>query len=274
VLVLRTPKSWAAPHMVIFKGQSRFYSRNSSGKYPLDVREIRAAFAVRESLAERMRSFRQQRLAQIVAGETPVPLTLTPKLVIHVVPLPAMDSFRDRDMSTLASQNIRLVAPIGMQASSHRHNLDGYVTHTPFDNAGRAWSYVQVFRSGAIEAVEGNVLKVMQADFIASALLEHSIIKSVGRFLEFFGLVGEDSVVLMVTLLDVKGRRMALPSNRAWFEPLPPIDRSDLILPDLLIENLRGAVDAIVKPVLDAIWQASGLEGSPNYDEKGWRGER
>lgn len=45
VIVIRIPKSWASPHMIT-KGSSKFYSRNSAGKYPLDVFEIRTAFNV------------------------------------------------------------------------------------------------------------------------------------------------------------------------------------------------------------------------------------
>jgi len=273
VFVLRIPKSWAAPHMVIFKGHSRFYSRNSSGKYPLDVREIRSAFALSESRGERIRSFRQQRLAQVVAGETPVPLEPGPKLVIHVVPLPAMNPFHDGDISTLASQCAKLIAPISMSSSSHRHNLDGYLSYTPLDKAGNAWGYVQVFRSGAIEAVDAHVLDAIQANFIASSALEEAIVKSTARFLEFLKQVGNDPIVLMVTLLDVKGRRMALRGQRMLYEPSLPIDRRDLIVPDLLIEDFQRPTDTIVKPVLDVIWQASGVAGSPNYDESGRRAQ-
>jgi hypothetical protein len=35
VLLLRIPKSYAAPHMVTFKNLSRFFSRTSNGKYQL-----------------------------------------------------------------------------------------------------------------------------------------------------------------------------------------------------------------------------------------------
>ena len=38
VVVVRVPHSLNRPHMVIFKNWSRFYSRNSAGKYQLDVR--------------------------------------------------------------------------------------------------------------------------------------------------------------------------------------------------------------------------------------------
>jgi hypothetical protein len=40
VLRIRIPPSWAAPHIVTFQGLSRFYPRNSAGKYPLDAGEI------------------------------------------------------------------------------------------------------------------------------------------------------------------------------------------------------------------------------------------
>ena len=35
VLGVRIPRSWRRPHMVIFKNLSRFFSRNSGGKYQL-----------------------------------------------------------------------------------------------------------------------------------------------------------------------------------------------------------------------------------------------
>src|SRR5262249_4589910 len=60
VLLVRVPKSYAAPHMVKHGDSGRFYSRTSQGKYILDVGEIRAAFALSESLPERIRQFRAE----------------------------------------------------------------------------------------------------------------------------------------------------------------------------------------------------------------------
>ena len=58
--------------MVTFKKTSRFYTRNSAGKYQMDVGELRSAFAASELLGERMHRFRTERLSKIIAGETPV----------------------------------------------------------------------------------------------------------------------------------------------------------------------------------------------------------
>src|ERR1700752_4086540 len=67
-IVIRIPKSWAAPHVVDYQGHWRFYSRNSSGKYPLDIGEVRTAFALTETIGERIRDFRAEQLGRIVAG--------------------------------------------------------------------------------------------------------------------------------------------------------------------------------------------------------------
>ena len=57
-IIVRVPNSLNRPHMVAFKRWSRFYSRNSAGKYQLDVHELRSAFIASESVADRIRQFR------------------------------------------------------------------------------------------------------------------------------------------------------------------------------------------------------------------------
>ena len=47
VVVVRVPKSWTSPHRV--KKNNQFYGRNSAGKYPLDVGELRTAFTLSET---------------------------------------------------------------------------------------------------------------------------------------------------------------------------------------------------------------------------------
>src|SRR5262249_10955609 len=44
VVILRMQRSWLSPHMVTYKNLSRFFARNSAGKYQLDVTELRTAF--------------------------------------------------------------------------------------------------------------------------------------------------------------------------------------------------------------------------------------
>jgi len=44
VLIVRVPRSWVGPHRV--KANNQFYGRNSGGKYPLVVGELRNAFVL------------------------------------------------------------------------------------------------------------------------------------------------------------------------------------------------------------------------------------
>ena len=55
--------------MIVFKQNSRFYSRNSAGKYALDVAELRGAFALSASVGERIREFRDFRLGKLSSAK-------------------------------------------------------------------------------------------------------------------------------------------------------------------------------------------------------------
>jgi predicted HTH transcriptional regulator len=55
VLVLRIPRSWIAPHRVTLQGHDKFYIRNSAGKHPMNVDELRRAFTLAEGVADRVR---------------------------------------------------------------------------------------------------------------------------------------------------------------------------------------------------------------------------
>lgn len=92
-LVLRVQRSWAGLHMITFKNLSRFYSRNSGGKYQLDVGEIRNAFVGLETARERIRQFRADRVARVLAGETPIPMGDGPKVIAHVIPIGASEAW-------------------------------------------------------------------------------------------------------------------------------------------------------------------------------------
>ncbi len=90
VLLLRIAQSWIKPHMVTFKGTSRFYSRHSTGKYQLDVQEIGQAFAEQRSMGERMREWRTERLVKILSEEGPVQVEGPSRFLLHFVPVSAL----------------------------------------------------------------------------------------------------------------------------------------------------------------------------------------
>lgn len=280
-IIIRIPRSWALPHMVIFKAHSRFYSRNSAGKYPLDVSEIRAAFALSETTGERMRNFRMERLSRIVAGETPVPLDETPKIVLHIIPFGVFDPAAKFDVASLARDTGRL-QPIYSRGWNHRHNFDGFLTYAPLPESGTAHSYLQIFRNGSIEAVEAYLLRPRDDQRrIPSVTFEGELFDSLVRFLAIQKQLGvEPPLFIMLSLLGVSGYTMAVDPSRfpdalhfPWGEARS-IDRDALLLPEIVVEDFECDPAEVMRPVFDAIWNAAGWPRSMNYDETGkWIGK-
>jgi hypothetical protein len=99
VIVVRVGQSLVAPHRVI--ANNIFYGRHSSGKYPLDVGELRTAFTQSEAIPDRIRTFRVERLLKIQAGETPLPMVVGAKAILHLVPLSAMSGRMAIDVNAI-----------------------------------------------------------------------------------------------------------------------------------------------------------------------------
>jgi hypothetical protein len=106
VLVIRAQQSWLAPHKV--KVNDKFYGRNSGGKYPLDVSELRTAFVLSDSVIERMRNFTNNRLIKIAGGEASVSLFDRPAMIIHVVPFSTYGAGRTIDVVEAAMKGCYL----------------------------------------------------------------------------------------------------------------------------------------------------------------------
>lgn len=276
VVVARIPQSYAAPHLVSFKKSSRFYARNSSGKHQMDVGEIRAAFATSESLPERIRDFRLDRVAKIHAEITPMPLDRgRGLLVLHVVPASAMRPGVRADLRMASS---RPAVPIwSSDGHTGRHNFDGYVTFAArAQPSGRTHAYVQVFRNGSIEAVESWLLdgrdESDKGPILRDLVVEPELVKALDGYLGLLRQMQcQPPVFVMLSLLGVRGFRLHL---NDWTDRrmMTAIDRDDLMLPELLVESYDEQSDVILRSAFDQIWQAAGLEQSYNYDDQGrWK---
>jgi hypothetical protein len=172
-----------------------------------------------------------------------------------------------RDVTRIAATANAQLQPISAPNWGGRYNFDGYLVSSPTTR-----SYVQVFRSGSIEAVDAYLLHTELPDHqkqIPSIALEKEVIGAMRRYLK-----AQDHMAIpmpifaAITLLRVSNFRM---SSYSPF-PSPPIDRDRLILPEVLIEGYGADIGRALQPSFDALWQACGLEKSLNYDDEGnWR---
>ena len=270
VIIIRVPQSYSGPHMVTLKGSSRFCARHSNGRYNLDVQEIRQAFLLSATVGERIRDFRLERVARVGADETPLPLyNGKTKLIVHILPFTSFSTNQAVDIVNLGSRFNKFFQNV----SDRRYNIDGAVFYVEYKD-GMARKYYQVFRNGAVEFVEGHLFSSFdEKPILASSNVEQAILLtcySAFSYLKSFGI--EPPVFISVTLTGVKGAILATrkrPLGTAFF------DRDMILIPEIQMDSYPDSEDELtklLKPTLDALWNAGGMPGSENFDNQGrWR---
>jgi hypothetical protein len=182
VFVIRIGKSWISPHRVTFNGHDKFYTRSSGGKYPMDVSELRNAFLISETITEKVRKFRENRISNIISNETPVLLKEGAKIVLHLIPFCSFNIGQRYDIENLINYlqrkyKDRNLPIIDTRGGLSRYNLDGYLT---CDSETGPNSYTQFFKNGIIETVGTGRLRrepsinPLYEDDIIESFLEYS----------------------------------------------------------------------------------------------------
>ena len=276
VLIVKIERSWIGPHRVIFKGHDKFYARNSAGKYPMDVSELRSAFTLAGSVTEQVRQFRADRLSRLRANKTPVTLVAgASRTVLHCIPLESFS--RAVQYDPLRYSQPRRTAdfpPIVVGSGwSSRINLDGVVTYSGVENG--AMSYTQLFRNGAIEAVEVywlNVNRNGSARAIPHLAVEGELLRYLQKSLAIQKDLGVNPpIVVALTLTETRGLVMA--NDMYSFDRGNQITEENLILPETVVESFDESPGMILKPLVDLIWNACGYAKSKNFDDQGnWIG--
>jgi len=276
VILIRVGQSWNGPHMVTLN--YRIYSRRGTQTYPLDVSELRSAFLLSERLSERLRRFRDERLARIIADETPVQLEPEARLVVHMVPVKAMQPDNDTDVYTLLNdhQARQLLRPMYLEGGwNPRYNFDGFVTY----RESYPVSYLQLFSSGAMEWVADcgdivrkgeEIIPYLPAELTAKELLGCLRTgKEVFSYLEI-----QPPYFLSVGLIGVRGYRLAM-SGSSWLIRQYTVDRDTLVFPDIRIDDRDFEPTVVMRPILDTLWRAVGYSHCGYYDDDGtWIGPR
>lgn len=266
VLIVRIERSWVGPHRVIFKGSDKFYGRNSTGKYPLDVNELRSAFTLSSTIVERIRAFRTDRLIALANNETPIPFVDDPKIVLHCIPIESFAGQPQYDVLPFYQNPTRL-RPMGSSSWDRRLNLEGVVA---FGGGKPAYSYTQLYRIGIIEAVQASILaqEYKGERTIPSVAYERYVFDYLPQCFQVLSEIGASvPVVVALTLIGTRGLRMSFDPFR--FEAGYPIDVDRLILPETIVTEFSTPVGKILKPLFDLVWNACGYPASKNFDAEG-----
>lgn len=270
VLLVRVPRSWAAPHMVVFKNLSRFFFRSSAAKHQLDVLQIRDAFMNSRSAAERAAEFRLQRLSRVASGDAAVPLSSSKVFLFHAVPHGSLFGAVQVDLARAKTHAD--FKPIDARGWNSRFNIDGVITLPGRDGQGPATSYMQLFRNGIIEAAYSEVYfnpkaagfdggiapGVSSADFLKDLLdLAQRVQRLYGSLEVAF------PVSVFVSLCGMKGVTFHATERGSG-----TFDRDIIALPDVTMSEPDSPVDEVAQPLMDILWQAAGFERCFAYPDR------
>jgi hypothetical protein len=269
VLCIRTPRSWLGPHMV--KDSGRFFARNSAGKYPLDVGEIRNAFNESERIVTKLKEFRAARLSAILADEIPATLETTLRIVLHLIPFSGFRETFNVDLHKLLRPDGHILVPIGEYSGySWSHVFEGLVCHSN-PSGGKCSSYTLAMRNGAIEVATSDLMWNDRGSGTISKFYEKYIVDywpPLKRVCEAIAI--EPPFAIGLSLLNTRGCTMAGAVSN-W-RGQTPIQQQHLIIPECIVENWSANFAGVMKHAFDMVANAQGLSGSNNFDDKGiWR---
>jgi hypothetical protein len=261
IMVIRVPRSWSAPHRVTFLKEMNFFARNSAGKNPMSVDELRRAFNLSESVAEKIRAFREERLQIIGARQLPFDLQAGPKLVAHIVPLGAIVDPLDLQIDRDSEGTVR---PIGSTGSTSQHCLEGFATLT---HETPVTAYSLMFRTGAVECVAGIAPDGSSGQSVDWYRIENAVFESWKQFVPFASNFGVDPpIYFFATLSEVANLNLQQFSAAGFGTP-----RNIVRLPEVFIgvDEFGNRPESLFKRLLEVTANAFGLSRCPSYDANG-----
>jgi hypothetical protein len=258
IMIVRVHRSWLAPHRVTFLNNMKFYVRNPAGNHPMSVDELRQAFNLSATVAERMRAFRNKMVQAIESYRLPFDVFRGPKIAVLIVPLSAMVDpldlhIQDRNIQTL-------IYPIPASGWSRQFCLEGVAMLRSDIPAGAS---ALVFRTGVVEFVS----PTGPADR-PWALIERVVFESWKQFVALAKNYDIGPPIwVFVTLIEVAGLKLSTgpytssTTIRENIVPLPEVSVG--------VDEFEKPPEILFKRVLDVAGNALGLERWPNYDPDG-----
>jgi hypothetical protein len=268
VLLIGVPRSLFAPHMISFKRNGRFYSRHNSGKYQMDVREIKHAFLQTDEWENAADNFRRNRIMDVRSLKFIPNLDNEGSYFVHILPLGSNRA--EIDLKAYSEHLITLLRPPNYFGWDYRFNLDGFLVYGIHE---KCQSYIQYFRNGGVEIyttalydhgnektsprLYGNKVEKLAVDYIE-------------KFFSFSSELGvEPPLIIYLSLMDLKNIGIFREAGD-YSRIVGKFDRGDILLPGVVVDNLDIEVSKLLHPIFDILWQSAGLNGSPNYRDGVW----
>lgn len=248
-LVVRARASFAAPHRVRFRDHAKFYGRNSGGKYPMDVHELRAAFAAGAGLEAQLEAIHARTVNAVVSESLPVEIATGPFVALNYVPLGALFS-----RFNLEPDALHALVPTDSVSPEYYPTLDGLFMYC-LESEDRAYTISITHRAGYTTSLFQTALDGDRAGIYAG-YLESRILGTVRGASMVLGALGlQGTAAVCVSLVRVSGHSLH-PGSLYFRRKRLAMKGSIVGLPPLVIDE--PTPEALL-PLCRLLWNAFGL---------------
>jgi len=269
VIVIRVRRSATGPHAVWMDKKALFYVRSSNSTDLMDVNEIRMSFTMKESLLDRMKAFRQERIEKITANDTPTPLSSGAKLVLHILPVESFDPLAHKNLVSQFSTNWHELIPVGYDGADSRFNFEGFLVHYSSQAGGPSLAYCQCFEAGPIELAFADIALTHQDKTYINRDFDQDLVLNAKKYLTRLQQMQVSfPIVFILSFLFVRNHRLHV-VDRLGRNAGDSINHDHLLLSEIFVNSSTEKPSAFLKPAIDSIWRACGFARNMNYDEDG-----
>lgn len=194
-------------------------------------------------------------------------------MILHAVPYSAFD-FSTSFSSAILRRHWSSFAPLGRSSPTHPQiNFDGLACLSNADvSAPEQHSYVQVFRSGAVEGV-ATIQKLNNGNIRAADVDKYAVASTLG-YAQALGKLGVNAPFAILVTLTATGRKSLLSglSGSEMTQEVPIIKAPKLYFSEIVIDgipaNLQECATAL-RPLLEQVWNAAGFATAQSFDANG-----
>lgn len=277
ILIMRIAASFIAPHRIIYRGWDKFFSRNSKGKYSMDVNELRTAFNMSQEIRKQIEDYKLNTIAEIVEDRYKIFKDGYPTFIIQTLPIVAFQRSQIYSIDKIYSTMIECNSNSFDIASNKQITVDGVILKDNFNNSNKtAYGYYKTngiiqksttrFFNPDFETIGMGSIKKIKLIYRGDIL--KCTVKTLDEMFRFYRKI-QISMPIIVSCAIVNGRGFTIPKSNGFYDLCGEIDRDVLLIPDILIKDLSISPGKCLQPIFDSIWNACGYIKCPNYDENG-----
>jgi len=205
IIIIRSSRSWVAPHRIKFKEDHRFYTRGTNGKHKMSIDELRTSFNLSETLIDRIRNFRINSISNVISEETHIYLHNGAKILLQLIPIESFNPTHIFNVNKLKSQS-DLLTPISGYGNNERFVLDGYIRYH-ISTSGLSSGYIIFHRNGIIESFDSKILNTHESEKKINVIgFKRKIIEVIENQLNALNNVGiQTPIFVFLTLINIRG---------------------------------------------------------------------